>query len=99
MDSGRWIEVKAIHDSDDDHERMRRMLAGEMDSGQVLIPAVGFYKKFCDSFADSLEKFDRQGWQEGIRNIVFFNLTSLDIPSIPNDRKCQYQAKDVGRGI
>ena len=84
LDSGRWIEVKAIHNSGDDHERTRGMLDGEMDSGQVLMPADGFYKKICDSFADSLKKFDRQGWQEGIQNIVFFNFTSLDTSSIPN---------------
>ena len=85
LDSGSWIEVKAIHRSNDDHKRMRQMLAGGIDSGSVLMPPVGFYKKFCDSFADSVKKFDRQGWQDGIRNIVFFNLTSLDIPSLPND--------------
>lgn len=84
LDSGCWIEAKAIHASDDDNERMGRMLDGDMDSGPVLMPPVGFYKKFCDSFSDSVKKFDRQGWQEGISNIVFFNLTSLDIPSIPN---------------
>lgn len=85
LDNGQWVEVKAIHASGEDSKRTEQMLDGKVVSGCVTMPTEGFYKKFCDSFADSLRKFDRQGWREGIQNIVFFNLTSLDTPSIPNE--------------
>lgn len=81
---GRWIEVKAIHRSLKDDERMGRMLAGEVDSGTVSKPAPGLYGKFCSSLADAVKKFERQGQDETSKsNVVFFNLTTLDIPQMP----------------
>ena len=85
LETGRWIEVKSVHNSDDEHKRMEQMLEGQFNSGHVSMPPIGFYKKFCDSFMDSLKKFDRQNRQEGIPNVVFFNLNSLDTPQLANE--------------
>ena len=84
LPEGRWIEVKAIHRSLKDEERMRRMLAGEEDSGTVKEPAPGLYGKFHSSLIDAVKKFERQGRNETSKhNVVFFNLTTLDVPQIP----------------
>ena len=84
LDTGIWIEVKAVHHSQEEDERMKRMLAGEVDSGQVTPPNPGLYKKFSDSLKDAVQKFTRQGNQEASGpNIVFFNLTGLDTPQMP----------------
>ena len=81
---GRWIEVKAIHRSLEDEERMGRMLAGDVDSGTVQEPAPGLYNKFWSSFTDSVKKFERQGHDEtSTSNLIFFNLTTLDVPQMP----------------
>ena len=56
------------------------MLAGEMDSGKVLMPPLVSTRNSA-----ILSRIHRQEWHEGIRNVVFFNLTSLDIPSIFNE--------------
>ena len=81
---GRWIEVKAIHRSLKDDERMRRMLADEVDSGTVREPAPGLYGKFGSSLIDAVKKFERQGQKEATKpNVVFFNLTTLDVPQMP----------------
>ena len=83
LHDGRWIEVKAIHRSLEDEERMRRMLAGEVDSGTVREPAPGLYGKFCSSLTDAVTKFERQGQNATSRhNVVFFNLTTLDVPQM-----------------
>ena len=80
---GRWIEVKAIHRSLDDEERMKRMLAGDVDSGTVREPAPGLCGKFHSSLIDAVKKFERQGQNEtSKRNVVFFNLTTLDVPQM-----------------
>ena len=49
LETGIWIEVKAVHHSQEEDERMKRMLTGEVDSGQVTPPNRGLYKKFTDS--------------------------------------------------
>lgn len=83
LDSGRWVEVKAIHSSQEDAGRTRLMLAGEVVSGSVTEPAPGLYGKFTSSTVDSIKKFARQTHSETPEpNIVFFNLTSLDVPQI-----------------
>ena len=80
---GNWIEVKAIHTSVDEAERMQRMLPGEIVSGNVQEPGPGLYKKFDDSLMDAIKKFSRQDTQEAPGpNFVFFNLTGLDTPSM-----------------
>ena len=83
LGTGNWIEVKAIHTSDEEADRMQRMLAWEVDSGQVRPPGVGLYKKFSDSLIDANKKFLRQETLLGSEpSIVFFNLTGLDTPSM-----------------
>ena len=80
---GMWIEVKSIHRSREDEERMKRMLAG-VDSGTVRKPAPGLYEKFSSSLTDAVKKFERQGNNEtSTLNVVFFNLTTLDVPQMP----------------
>ena len=62
---------------------MRRMLAGEVDSGTVREPAPGLYRKFCSSLTDAVTKFERQDQNATSKhNVVFFNLTTLDIPQM-----------------
>ena len=79
----RWIEVKTIHASQVEDERMKRMLAGAIDPGQVSPPAPGLYGKFENSLKDAMKKFERQCKGESFdANIVFFNLTSLDTPQM-----------------
>ena len=83
LESGIWIEVKAIHSSDEEAERTQRMLAGEVDSGEVQSPGPGLYRKFHDSLMDAIKKFMRQDTQQASDPyIVFFNLTGLDTPSM-----------------
>ena len=83
LPDGRWIEVKAIHRSLEDDERMRRMLAGEVDSGTVSEPAPGLYGKFRSSLKDAVKKCERQGKNENTEpNVVFFNLAALDVPQM-----------------
>ena len=81
---GMWIEVKAIHRSREDEERMKRMLAGDVDPGTVRKPAPGLYEKFSSSLTDAVKKFERQGNNEtSTLNVVFFNITTLDVPQMP----------------
>ena len=83
LGAGNWIEVKAIHSSDEEAERTQRMLSGEVVSGQVTEPSPGLYRKFRDSLMDAVKKFSRQDIQEDAApNIVFFNLAGLDTPSM-----------------
>ena len=83
LGDGRWIEVKAIHASQVEDERMKRMLAGEIDSGQVRPPAPGLYGKFEKALMDAVKKFERQCKGESSDpNIVFFNFASLDTPQM-----------------
>ena len=85
---GRWMEVKAIHASQEEDERMVRMLSGEVDSGQVMLPNPGLYGKFNGALKDAIEKFERQDLQGSSEpNIVFFNFTAVDTQSIL--RTCQ----------
>ncbi len=77
---GCWVEVKAIHASEDDVARTKQMRQGTIDSGQVRQPHSGFYSKFESAFQDSKRKFQRQNSHA---NIVFFNLAVLDTPQIP----------------
>ena len=85
LDSGNWIEVKAIRRSEQDDERMGRMLAGEVDSGTVRMPTQGLYRKFDSALNDALKKFCRQNPENSPQpDIVFFNLTTVDVPNIPN---------------
>ena len=80
---GRWIEVKTIHRSLEDDERMKHMLAGEADLGTVREPAPGLYGKFRSSLIDAVKKCERQGKNENSKhNVVFFNLTTLDVPQM-----------------
>ena len=84
LDTGTWIEVKAVHHSQEEDERVKRMLAGEVDAGQVTLPNQALYRKFSDSLKDAVQKFTRQGNQEASGlNVVFFNLTGLDTPQMP----------------
>ena len=84
LDDGRWVEVKAIHHSQEDDARMKDMLCGNIVSGQVTEAGPGLYKKFESSLVDAMKKFDRQPRQDDAEsNLVFFNLNSLDIPNIP----------------
>ena len=85
LSDGRWVEVKAIHPSQEEDERMKRMLAGGIDSGQVALPGSGLYRKFEAALEDTVKKFKRQNQQASNPNIVFFNLTGLDTP--PSFRK------------
>ena len=64
LDTGRWIEVKAIHGSQVDAKRTNRMLAGEVVSGQVTPPESGLYGKFESSLMNAMRKFARQGHQK-----------------------------------
>ena len=83
LESGMWIEVKAIHSSVEEAERTQRMLAGAIVSGHVERPGPGLYKKFHDSLMDAIKKFLRQDTRKALGpNIVFFNLTGLDTPSM-----------------
>ena len=85
LDSGSWIEVKAIRRSEEDNDRMDRMLAGEVDNGTVRMPTQGLYRKFDSALNDALKKFRRQNPENSPQpNIVFFNLTTADVPNIPN---------------
>ena len=64
---------------------MERMLEGEGDGGTVRMPTPGLYRKFGSALGDALEKFRRQNPGKLPRpNIVFFNLTTVDVPNIPN---------------
>ena len=83
LGDSRWVEVKAIHVSQEEDERMKRMLAWEIDSGQVRPPHPGLYGKFKYALIDAVKKFERQCKEESSDpNIVFFNLTSLDTPQM-----------------
>ena len=83
LDTGGRIEVKAIHTSIEEAERMQRMLSGEIVAGHVEEPGPGLYKKFHDSLMDAVKKFLRQDTQHALGpNVVFFNLTGLDTPSM-----------------
>ena len=85
LDSGNWIEVKAIRRSEEDHGRMHRMLGGEIDSDTVRMPSQGLCRKFDSALKDALKKFRRQNSEYSPHpNIVFFNLTTVDVPNIPN---------------
>ena len=83
LDDDRWVEVKGIHVSQEEDARMKHMLAGEVDSGQVTLPGPGLYRKFTHALMDAIMKFDRQPQQKATdSNFVFFNLTSLDTPQM-----------------
>ena len=83
LETGNWIEVKAIHSSVEEVERTQRMLAGEIVCGHVEEPSPGLYRKFHDSLVDAIKKFLRQDTRQASGpNIVFFNLTGLDTPSM-----------------
>ena len=83
LETGNWIEVKAVHASDEEADRTRLMLAGEVVSGHAIEPGPGLYRKFHDSLMDAVKKFLRQDTQQASGpNIVFFNLTGLDTPSM-----------------
>lgn len=75
-----WVEAKAIHASREDIAQTKQMLQGTIISGHVTQPHPGLYNKFESAFQDSQKKFQRIGSRD---NIVFFNLTILDIPQIP----------------
>ncbi len=84
LNSGRWIEVKAIHHSQEDDARMKEMLEGKVVSGQVAEAGPGLYKKFESSLDDAMKKFARQGQENNAEaNVVFFNLNSVDVPTMP----------------
>ena len=78
--NGCWIEAKAIHASQKDEILTEQMLQGAVASGHVTKPHPGLYDKFQNAFQDSLKKFKRQDSHD---NVVFFNLTILDVPQIP----------------
>ena len=83
LETGNWMEVKAIHPSVEEDKRMQRMLDGGIDSGHVRPAGPGLYKKFSDSLKNAIKKFSRQDTQEASGpNFVFFNLTGLDTPSM-----------------
>ena len=83
LDTGNWVEVKAIHNSEEDDQRIQRMLSGEGGSGLVTKPDHGLYVKFEHSLMDAIKKFERQEQQKSSNpNVVFFNLTTLDVPQL-----------------
>ena len=85
FDGGNWVEVKAIRRSEEDNERMERMLEGAVDHGTVRMPTLGLYRKFDSALHDALKKFRRQNPGSSPQpNIVFFNLTTVNVPNIPN---------------
>ena len=97
FDHGNWIEVKAIRRSEEDKERMERMLGGEMDQGAVRMPAPGLYRKFDSALDDALKKFRRQNSGDLPQtNIVFFNLTTVDVPNMANIEGHQRKPCKVG---
>ena len=64
---------------------MARMLEGAVDHGAVRMPTLGLYRKFNSALDDALKKFRRQNSGSSPQpNIVFFNLTTFDVPNIPN---------------
>ena len=77
LDTGYWVEAKAIHSSLEEAKRTEAMLEGRVDTGAVTEAGPGLFNKFDSAFADAGKKFNRQG---GEANVVFFNLTMLDSP-------------------
>lgn len=79
LESGTWIEAKAVHPSDVDRRRTAEMLkTGAILSGNVRVPGEGFHRKFEYHYDNALAKFARQGATGGI---VFFNLSGVDMDS------------------
>ena len=100
LDDGRWIEVKAIHHSQEEDARMKDMLCGNIVSGQVTEAGPGLYKKFESSLADAMKKFGRQRQQDNAEsNLVFFNLNSLDGPTIPEKEATLGNLVEWAQGI
>ena len=76
LDTGRCVEAKAIHRSENDDKLMKRMVNGEVVSGQGRELSPALFGKFQSALEDALRKFDRQSGQD---NVVFFNLAYLDM--------------------
>lgn len=80
-----WIEAKAIGSSEENKQRIRWLLdTGGVDTGVVAHPTSGLLDKFVSAFEDAQRKVERQN---GGRLIVFFNLTSLDLPQLPIEQE------------
>lgn len=80
-DSGCWVEAKAIHSSDTNKALLRTMReTGEGITGVVTEPGPGLLRKLQLKFENAQRKFDRQ---EKGPFLVFFNVTSVDLPQIP----------------
>ena len=81
IDVDGWLDAKAIHPSAVDQVRTERLMrTGGMDVGTVTAPGPGFLGKFESAYANAQQKFERVG---ATRKFVFFNLTAIDIDSIP----------------
>ena len=60
LDTGFWVEAKAIHSSDEDAERIEEMLEGrEAAGGNVRPTGPGLFNKLDSAFDDAAKKFSR----------------------------------------
>jgi len=73
-----WIEVKAIHPSDEDNAQTEQMMStGQSSRGEVPIgPAEGLISKFEYGFQNAKVKFNRS---RHATPILFYNLTMVDM--------------------
>ena len=76
LNTGRWIEAKAIHNSRRDDERIRDMIGGAIVSGRGKTLGPEVFRKLESALNGALRQFDRQNGQA---SVVFFNLTALDM--------------------
>ncbi len=80
LDTGVWVEAKAIHNSDEDAERIEEMLEGREAAGGNVRPAgPGLFNKLDSAFDDAAKKFSRV---DSSGEIVFFNITAVDLPQL-----------------
>ena len=77
IDPEGWVEAKAVHPSEEDQRRSKRMLEErQVVSGQVTPAGQGLYEKIRVDF----NKAERQLAGRDGPKVVFFNLTALDLP-------------------
>lgn len=77
-----WIEVKAIHSSDEDNSLTEQMMStGQSSRGEVPAgPAEGLISKFEYGFQNAKVKFNRS---RHATPILFYNLTMVDMSHFP----------------
>ena len=95
LDTGYWVEAKAIHSSKEDAELTQRMIKGYVAGGAVTQPAPGLFNKLGSALGDATGKFNRQ---RGDNNVVFLNVTIVDLPQIPIKNQVLGQIKDWADG-